>query len=56
MKQIKCPYCHPYTDENANYLTLKLASLLNDPKNGQKPLYVCRAFKEVRCWFERNTK
>lgn len=37
MKQIKCPYCHPYTDENANYLTLKLASLLNDPKNGQKP-------------------
>lgn len=44
--QAECPFCHPCTDENANYLTLKLASLLNDPKNGQKPLYVCRAFGE----------
>ena len=42
----KCPYCHPYTKENANYVTLRLASFLNDPIMKQKPLYICRAFGE----------
>lgn len=42
----KCPYCHPYTKENANKLTLDLAEYLNNKNRIEKPVYVCRALGE----------